>query len=96
MMEAPAMMYGKSYAKMSAEDKMYQADSDCRTMIEYAEIMKDKPRYKAAMAKAKEKMKALEYVAMSPADMGKMSMKDYSSARKSRDKSMNGQTDHYA
>ncbi|KKK99659.1 hypothetical protein LCGC14_2630540, partial [marine sediment metagenome] len=41
--------------------------------------------------------KALEYVAMSPADMGKMSQAEYSKARKSRNKSMNGgMKDHYA
>lgn len=93
------MMYGKSYAKMSAQDKMYQADEDCRTMIDYGEIMKDKTRYKAVMAKAKEKMEALKYVTMSSADMGKMSMKDYGNYRKSsgmRSGKSNGQTDHYA
>ncbi len=90
------MMYGKSYAKMSAEDKMYQADEDCRTMIEYAEIMKDKTRYKAAMAKAKEKMEALKHVTMSSADVGKMSYPDYSKARKNSSKGMNGgMSSHY-
>lgn len=57
------MMYGnKPYAKMSAEDKAYQADSDCSTLIDAAEIKKDKPRLKAAMKKAKDKMAALKEV----------------------------------
>ncbi len=84
------MMYGKSYGKMSAEDKMYQAAEDCATLIEANEIKMDKPRYKAAMAKAKEKAEALSYLGMDMDKMGKMSMPAYSKARKSRDKSMNG------
>ena len=92
------MMYGKSYGKMSAEDKMYQAHEDCRTLIEAGEIKMDKARYKAAMAAAKEKMEALKYVAMDYGKMGKMPYPEYSKARKSRSKSMgmNGQTEHYA
>ena len=80
------MMYGnKPYSKMSAEDKAYQAEQDCSTLIEYYEIMDDKPRYKAAMKVAKEKMAALKSVAGH--DMSKMSMGDYS---KKRTKEMNG------
>ena len=91
------MMYGKSYGKMSAEDKMYQAEHDCATLVDAAEIKYDKPRYKAAMAKAKEKAEALKYVTMGMDEMGKMSMPAYSKARRSRDKSMNGgMKDHYA
>lgn len=56
------MMYGNDYGKMSAEDKGHQADSDCRTLIDYHEIMANKPRMKAAMKKAKEKMAALKAV----------------------------------
>ena len=66
--------------KMSAEDKKWQAESDCRTLIEYAEIMADKPRYKAAMVEAAEKKKALD-AAMS-AKPGDMSMGAYSKKRK--------------
>lgn len=80
------MMYGnKPYSKMSAEDKAYQAEHDCETLVEYYEIMGDKPRYKAAMAKAKEKMDALK---MAAKGHGKMSMAEYS---KSRKKEMSGE-----
>lgn len=75
------MMHGKSYGKMSKDDKMYQAEDDVRTLIAYGEIMKDKPRYKAAMAMAKKKAEALNYAA-GGMDMGKMSMAAYSKMRK--------------
>jgi hypothetical protein len=96
MMETAVMMHGESFSKMSAMDKKYQSESDVRTLIKAGEIKKDKARYKAAMAKAKEQAKALEYIGMSPSKMGKMPYSEYSKARKSRDKSMNGQTNHYA
>jgi len=38
----------------------WKADGDCRTLIEAEQIKKDKPRLKAAMKKAKEKMAALK------------------------------------
>lgn len=56
------MLYGKDYAKMSDEDKMHQAADDCRTLIDAEEIKKDKPRMKAALKAAKEKMAALKEV----------------------------------
>ncbi len=43
-------------------DKDWEADNDCRTLIEAQEIKADKKRMKAAMVKAKEKMKALKNV----------------------------------
>ncbi len=76
------MMYGKEYGKMSAQDKTYQAHEDCRTLIEYYEIMSNKPRYKAAMAAAAEKKKALDVVT---GNMGKMSMGAYSKKRKGQE-----------
>ena len=56
------MMHGKPYGKMSDEDKMYQAERDCDTLVDAEEIKKDKPRMKAAMKYAKEKMKSLKAV----------------------------------
>ena len=90
------MMYGESYDKMSDKDKMYRAHEDCQTLVEAMTIKMDKGRYKMAMTKAKEKMEALEYVTMNPGEMGKMTYPEYSKARKSRSKSMNGGTNHYA
>lgn len=43
-------------------DKDWQADSDCRTLIDAQEIMNDPARKKAAMKAAKKKMKALKAV----------------------------------
>lgn len=73
------MMYGKNYGKMSADDKMYQAQEDCRTLVEAYEIKADKTRYAAAMKAAKEKKKALDRVT---GDMGKMGMGEYTKTRK--------------
>lgn len=84
------MMHGTSYSKMSAENKKYQAESDVRTLVDAGEIKKDKDRLKRAMAKAKEQQEALKYVSMNPGEMGKMPYPEYSKARRSRDKSMNG------
>lgn len=78
-------------------DKEYQAESDVRTLTEAGEIKKDKPRYKAAMAKAKKQIADLNYVAMTPKAMGEMSYPKYAAARKSSGNKMNGgYVDHYA
>lgn len=45
---------------MSKEEKDWRAEDDLRTLIEAEKIKKDKARLKAAMAKKREKMKALE------------------------------------
>lgn len=50
------------YKEMPEMNKDYQADSDCRTLIEAQEIMADKERHRAAMKKAKEKARALKAV----------------------------------
>lgn len=47
---------------VAVADKDWEADSDCRTLIDAKEIQNDPKRLKAAMAKAKEKMKALKEV----------------------------------
>ena len=47
---------------IAVDDKKWQADSDCHTLIEYGEIKKDKARMKAAVKVAKEKMAALKEV----------------------------------
>ncbi len=49
-------------ANPTAEDKRYQAEHDCETLIDAQEIMGDKARMKAAMKVAKEKMAALKAV----------------------------------
>ena len=49
-------------------DKDWQADSDCRTLIEAKEIMADKERHRAAMKKAKEKMATLKEVSKEAKD----------------------------
>ncbi len=77
-------------------EKEYRAESDVRTLVAAGEIKDDKARYKHAMAQAKEQKEALEYVTMNPGEMGKMTYPEYSKARKSRSKSMNGGTNHYA
>ncbi len=41
-------------------DKGWQAESDMRTLTEAEEIRRDPARYKAALAKAKETMAALQ------------------------------------
>ena len=54
-------MYAKG-AKMTAEDKHYMAEEDCRTLMNAKEIQADKPRYKKAMEYAKMKYEALAKV----------------------------------
>ena len=93
MMEQP-MMHGMNYGKMSATDKMYQAKDDVRTLVEAGEIKKDKARYKAAMASAKEQAEALKYIAMNPGKMGEMSYSAYAKGRKNG--MGGGMKDHYA
>lgn len=43
-------------------DKEWEADNDCRTLIDAQEVMNDPARKKAAMKAAKKKMKALKAV----------------------------------
>lgn len=88
------MMHGMNYGKMSADDKMYQAKDDVRTLIEAGEIKMNKGRYKAAMASAKEQVESLEYIAMNPGKMGKMSYPAYAKGRKNG--MGGGSEDHYA
>lgn len=47
-------------AGMSKEEKDWRAEEDLRTLIEAEKIKKDKARLKAAMAKKREKVKALQ------------------------------------
>lgn len=60
--EEVAMYGGKSRSKMSKEEKEYQAEDDCRTLLRAEEIKADKERHKAALKHAKEKAKALDKV----------------------------------
>lgn len=50
---------GKNISMDASEDD-WQAKSDMRTLAEAEEIRKDPKRYKAAMAKAKEKLAEIE------------------------------------
>ena len=47
---------------VSAEDKEFRAEQDVRTLIDAEKIKGDAPRFKRAMAKAREQMKALRNV----------------------------------
>jgi hypothetical protein len=44
---------------MPKMDKGYQAECDLGTLIEAEKIKRDKPRFKAALAKRKERMAAM-------------------------------------
>ena len=46
-------------AKMSADEKRWQAESDANTMMRYQEIMSDKKRMAAAQKEAKRQADAL-------------------------------------
>ena len=46
-------------AKMSADEKRWQAESDANTMMRYQEIMSDKKRMAAAQKAAKRQADAL-------------------------------------
>ena len=46
-------------AKISAEEKRWQAESDANTMMRYQEIMSDKKRMLAAQKEAKRQADAL-------------------------------------
>ena len=46
-------------AKMSADEKRWQAESDANTMMRYQEIMSDKRRMAAAQREAKRQADAL-------------------------------------
>ena len=48
--------------KEISTDKEWQADNDCRTLIDAEEVKKDPARMKAAVKKAKEKMAALKEI----------------------------------
>lgn len=67
----------KAPTAAASDEKKWQAEDDCRTMIAYGEIMADKERHKAAMAMAKKKREALDVVVS-----GDMSYDDYSKKRK--------------
>ena len=55
-------------SSVTMEDKDWRAESDMRTLIDAQEIMKDKARYKAAMAEAKKRMAAMQAVVKDSAE----------------------------
>lgn len=47
-------------AKMTFNEKRWQAEEDARTLVRYQEIMNDSKRKKAAMSQARQEAKELD------------------------------------
>ena len=51
-----------AHQPVGREDKQYEAEQDVRTLVDAEKIKGDQPRFKRAMVKAREQMKALRKV----------------------------------
>lgn len=62
------MAKGKTGSISTVSDEDWRAESDLRTLIEAEKIKKDKKRFAAAQAKAKDQMMEAAYVASEEAE----------------------------
>jgi hypothetical protein len=62
--------------KTSKEELEYQACSDCRTLLDAEKIEADKPRFKRAVAYAKQQLADLQAIAGEESDEEKKGIKE--------------------